>query len=222
MSFDAEGFEIIESVLPIQAVENLLDSVTQLKLEPLRGGIRRIENLLPNIALLSQSPRFANIAQKHITGKTSLVRAIYFEKSPENNWFVTWHQDRTVAVSARFEWESWGPWSIKAGAWHVQPPLEVLENMVTIRLHLDDATIENGCLKVIPGSHKYGLISTDNVMKHVHKTQAIHCESTAGGVVVMRPNILHASEKSVTPKPRRILHFEYSGFQLPKGIAWAT
>lgn len=220
MSFEEAGFELIDELLAPEMAQSLLAELTRLQLEPLRGGIRRIEKRLPEVAALASSPRFIATAQRHLSGPPELVRAIYFDKSPENNWFVTWHQDRTVAVSERFEAEGWGPWSIKSDVWHVQPPLEVLQNMITIRLHLDPATKANGCLKVLPGSHNIGLLPADAVQHSISHERAVYCESPVGGAVVMRPHILHSSEKSATAMPRRILHFEYSSYRLPHGISW--
>lgn len=93
------------------------------KLEPLRGGIRHIDKLVPEIAQLANSTLLLSTAKKYLPGSPSLVRAIYFDKSAENNWYVTWHQDRTVSVSNRFEMTGWSPWSVKADILHVQPPL---------------------------------------------------------------------------------------------------
>ncbi|HEX5339200.1 MAG TPA: phytanoyl-CoA dioxygenase family protein [Gallionella sp.] len=221
MSFDESGFEVLENLVAPDVVQTLLAELSQLKLEPLRGGIRRIEKRVPQIASLARSPDIMSVVRKHLPGQPELVRAIYFDKSPDNNWFVTWHQDRTVAVSSQFEADDWGPWSIKSDAWHVQPPIEVLREMVTVRVHLDDATVSNGCLKVIPGSHLPGILSTEAVQDKVHQEQAVYCEVPAGGAVIMRPHILHASAKSIAPIPRRILHFEYSSYKLPKGISWS-
>lgn len=222
VSLETAGFEVIERILSDQDLDHLLSLLTNQNLEPLRGGIRRIEQLVPEVATLASSPLLTRIAKKHLSGKPFFVRAIYFDKNPENNWFVTWHQDRTVAVSARFELEGWGPWSLKAGAWHVQPPLKVLEAMVTIRVHLDTTTMTNGCLKISPGSHRLGLIPSDKVLEQVDNNKVVYCEAPAGGAVVMRPHVLHASEKSLTTASRRVLHFEYSCFKLPKGIEWAA
>lgn len=216
------GFELIDGLLTLDEVEALLADLARLQPEPLRGGIRRIEQLVPRIAALARSQKLLSVASGHLTGQPELVRAIYFDKSPANNWYVTWHQDQTVAVSRRFDLESWGPWSMKAGAWHVQPPLEVLDQMVTIRIHLDPASVSNGCLKVMPGSHRIGLIDVDRVHEHVKKEGVIYCESPLGGAVVMRPHILHASDKSVASDPRRILHFEYSSYELPDGVTWSA
>jgi len=222
MSLEASGFIVIDHVLPAQEVEQLLALLNNLELEPLRGGIRRIERLVPAVAALAHSPRLMDIAKEHLSGNPCLVRAIYFDKSPEHNWFVTWHQDRTVAVSDRFDKDGWGPWSLKAGAWHVQPPIGVLESMVTVRIHLDAATPTNGCLKIAEGSHRLGLIPSDQIGTQVAKHNIVYCATSAGGAVVMRPHVLHASEKSSTNTWRRVLHFEYSNFQLPPGIIWAA
>jgi len=222
MSLEDSGFIVIDHVLPAQEVEQLLALLNNLKLEPLRGGVRRIERLVPDVAALAHSSLLMDITQKHLSGEPRLVRAIYFDKSPEHNWFVTWHQDRTVAVSGRFDMEGWGPWSLKAGAWHVQPPIDVLESMVTVRIHLDAATPANGCLKIAEGSHRLGLIPSGQVGEQVAKHNIAYCATPAGGAVVMRPHVLHASEKSSTNASRRVLHFEYSSFQLPPGISWAA
>ncbi len=222
MELDDLGFEVIDSLITANEVQLLLAVLGELKLEPLRGGIRRVEQRVSQVAALAQSTPLLSVAAQHLCGKPQLVRAIYFDKSPENNWFVTWHQDRTVAVSRRFEQVGWGPWSLKAEVWHVQPPMEVLNNMVTIRVHLDPATIDNGCLKIMPHSHRLGLLASDNVHAQINKDQAVYCETAAGGAVVMRPHVLHSSEKSVATTSRRVLHFEYSSYTLPEGVTWAA
>lgn len=221
MSFNDLGFEILEDLVAPDVVQSLLAELMQLKLEPLRGGIRRIEQRVPQVAALANSSSLISVARKYLSGQPELVRAIYFDKSPDNNWLVTWHQDRTVAVSNQFEADGWGPWSIKSGAWHVQPPIDVLKEMVTIRIHLDDATVSNGCLNIISGSHTLGILTVEEVQVKVHQEQAVYCEVPAGGVVIMRPHILHSSGKSVSSIPRRILHFEYSSYKLPEGITWS-
>jgi ectoine hydroxylase-related dioxygenase (phytanoyl-CoA dioxygenase family) len=222
MSFAEQGFAILPSVLRSDEVEDLLLALSGLRLEPLRGGIRRIEQRLPQVATLAHSAPLRALAQAYLSGSPQLVRAIYFDKSPSNNWLVSWHQDKTVAVSARFAVEGWRAWSLKAGAWHVQPPLAILEDMLTLRIHLDPATVANGCLKVLPGSQRHGLIATAAVRHHIDDSQVVYCEVPVGGAVIMRPHLLHASEKAVAPLPRRVLHFEYSSYPLPPGVAWAA
>lgn len=220
--FDRQGFGIIEGLLTASEIEQMLAALSGQKIQPLRGGIRRINALVPQVAELAISSRLLALAQTCLPGEPRLVRAIYFDKSPESNWYVTWHQDRTVAVSKQFEATGWKPWTRKADAWHVQPPLDVLEAMITIRLHLDDATLANGCLRVVPASHKLGLLPTQLVAQHMRSAQIVDCEAAAGDALLMRPHILHASAKSDSLLPRRVLHFEYSSYALPQGITWAA
>ena len=222
MTFEDSGFEILRHLLAPNQVKTLISELGKLQGAPLRGGIRRIEHLVPRVATLAKSSQLLSLAQRYLTGLPQLVRAIYFDKSPENNWFVTWHQDKTVAVSKRFEAEGWGPWSLKADIWHVQPPIDLLKNMITIRIHLDSAAPTNGCLKVIPGSHNMGLLAIGDVQGQACSHQSVYCEVPAGGALIMRPHVLHASEKSVAPQPRRVLHFEYSSYELPEGITWSA
>jgi ectoine hydroxylase-related dioxygenase (phytanoyl-CoA dioxygenase family) len=222
MVFDDAGYRVVTNLLAPEVVQTLLSELAQLKLEPLRGGIRRIDQLIPQVADLARSSNLLSAASIHVSSQPELVRAIYFDKTPENNWSVTWHQDRTVAVSQRFEADGWGPWSLKSDVWHVQPPIEVLQDMITIRVHLDAATAANGCLKVIPGSHRFGLLASGELQERTNKDHAVYCEVPMGGALIMRLNILHSSEKSAKSLPRRVLHFEYSSYKLPEGITWAT
>lgn len=222
MNLQHAGFDILHELIAPEVSSALLEQLSALRLQPLRGGIRRIEQQLPAVEVLAKSARLLELVRPYLDGEPKLVRAIYFEKSPQNNWYVTWHQDKTVSVSHRFEAEGWKAWSLKAGAWHTQPPLAVLENMVTIRIHLDPATRQNGCLKVIPRSHLSGLLKPAEIQSQVGQSQPDYCEVPAGGAVMMRPLILHASEKAINDTPRRVLHFEYSGYALPEGIAWTA
>ena len=126
MAFADAGFEVLENILEPEEIDVLLIALEQQKLPPLKGGIRRIEQKIPAIAGLAKSNRMMALAKCYLNPEPQLVRAIYFCKSPANNWLVTWHQDKSIAVSERFAAEGWGAWSLKAGVWHVQPPLAVL------------------------------------------------------------------------------------------------
>ena len=72
------------------------------------------------------------------------MRGLYFDKLPEANWKVPWHQDLSIAVRARLDVEGFGPWTEKAGVLHAQAPAAVLERMLAVRVHLDDCGRENG------------------------------------------------------------------------------
>jgi ectoine hydroxylase-related dioxygenase (phytanoyl-CoA dioxygenase family) len=111
------------------------------------------------------------------------------------------------------------PWSVKEGVPHVQPPVELLEQMLTVRLHLDDCDETNGALRVLPGSHRLGRLSADAI-KSLREETAVACSVAAGGALVMRPLLLHSSERSHRESHRRVIHLEYAGFDLPDGLEW--
>jgi ectoine hydroxylase-related dioxygenase (phytanoyl-CoA dioxygenase family) len=110
---------------------------------------------------------------------------------------------------------------VKEGVLHVQPPPQVLDKMITLRVHLDDTHEENGCLRVIPRSHQLGLLTPDEIHQYVSCSSPVSCVASAGSVLVMRPHLLHASNKAINPARRRVIHIEYSSYQLPSGVSWA-
>ncbi|NOQ64194.1 MAG: hypothetical protein GQ582_06755 [Methyloprofundus sp.] len=186
-----------------------------------KGGVRNAEKKYQSIKNLVSSEKLLNRARNYLLNDPKVVRVIYFDKTIENNWLVTWHQDRTVAVTERFELEGWGSWSVKDGTHHVQPPLEVLNNMITFRVHLDAANEKNGCLKIMPCSHKLGILSQAEINQYCNNHTSINCIVNKGDTLIMRPHLLHSSSKAVNPTNRRVVHIEFSGFCLPEGILWA-
>lgn len=216
-----DGYEMIGKFLSCDQLDSINREIEAVRLPAKAGGIRNVEKKFPSIHELANSEQLNIQAKKYLTGEPSLVRAILFNKTTENNWLVTWHQDRTVAVSERFEKDGWEPWSVKDGAVHVQPPVDVLNKMVTFRIHLDDTNQENGCLKVLPKSHRLGILDHGAIQEYLQYKEAVICEALAGSVLVMRPHILHSSSKASNPSQRRVLHLEYSNFKLPPGVAWA-
>jgi ectoine hydroxylase-related dioxygenase (phytanoyl-CoA dioxygenase family) len=115
----------------------------------------------------------------------------------------------------------YGPWSVKEGVLHVQPPASVLERMVSVRLHLDDCPEENGALRVIAGSHASGKLDERLIHDIVKRNVAVTCAMQRGGVLMMRPLLLHASSASKSPGHRRVVHFDYAASELPSEMDWA-
>jgi ectoine hydroxylase-related dioxygenase (phytanoyl-CoA dioxygenase family) len=215
------GVEIRKGVLGSEDIEDLVSEIT-LESEILsKTGIRNLEKKFEGIAKLAAKPQVMNIVAEILPGKARLVRAIFFDKTPEKNWFVSWHQDKTVALNRKAAMQGWGPWSVKDGVWHVQPPAEVLASMLTIRLHLDRADEETGCLRVIPSSHRSGILKPQEIEQIVEQIAAVPCIVSAGDAVVMRPHVVHSSRKSTSRKHRRVVHLEYSDYRLPHGVQWA-
>ncbi len=151
------------------------------------------------------------------------VRALLFDKRPGSNWVVAWHQDTMIPVHSRppDAIPGFGAWSVKHGVPHVRPPASVLESMVSVRLNLDPAQASNGALKVLPGSHRGGLLDAAAIESARERHQAKTLEVAAGDVVLMRPLLLHASSRSAAPTQRRVVHLEFAGTSLPEPLEWA-
>ncbi len=184
-----------------------------------KAGDRQLLSI-PAIAQLANSARLLDVVAPYLPGKPQLVRAIYFDKSPEVNWLVPWHQDLTIAVREKLDVPGYGPWSIKDGILHVQPPVEVLESMITLRIHLDDTDETNGALRVLPGTHLRGKLATAEIATTREHVTEFLCVATHGDAYLMRPLLLHASSRSTSDRHRRVLHFEYAGCELPAGLNW--
>ena len=221
MSFKNDGFEILSDCVSTKSLNTIIEDVVSSDIKRQKGGIRNAEKKYQSIKNLVSSEKLLNQARNYLLNDPKVVRVIYFDKTVENNWLVTWHQDRAVAVTERFELEGWGSWSIKDGTHHVQPPLEVLNNMVTFRVHLDAANEKNGCLKIMPCSHELGILSQDEINQYCNNHILINCIVNKGDTLIMRPHLLHSSSKAVNPTNRRVVHIEFSGFCLPEGILWA-
>lgn len=160
------------------------------------------------------------IARSALGGRAKPVRAILFDKTAAANWKLGWHQDRTIAVRRRVEANGYGPWSIKAGLQHVEPPFDLLAEMVTLRVHLDDVGPNNAPLLIAPGSHRLGRIPVGEIEEVVKKCGAFVCLANRGDVWLYATPILHASDAAALPRRRRVLQIDYSAGELPAGLDW--
>ncbi len=150
-----------------------------------------------------------------------LVRIIAFDKSTATNWFVPWHQDRTIAVLRRVETDGYDNWTVKDGNVLVEPPIALLEAMVTLRVHLDDCDENAGPLEVIPGSHASGRLDKTDIAAGIVDGSALLCLAERGDILAMRPLLLHRSQRARRPRRRRVLHLEYCAAALPSGLSWS-
>ena len=146
------------------------------------------------------------------------VQCTFFEKSEAVNWLVPVHQDLSIPVRGRTEAECLRGWSLKEYGWYAQPPLTVLEQLVAVRVHLDECGAEDGPLYVVPGSHAQGVINVSDACRLRTGEQA--CIAKAGDALVMRPLLLHRSSKSSGASRRRVLHFLFGPASMPQGIEW--
>ena len=170
--------------------------------------------------LLSVSGPVGRIAAQLTSGGARPVRAVMFDKTTEANWSVAWHQDRTIPVKERVEAEDLGPWSTKSGLLHVAPPFEVLARMVTLRVHLDPVGSENAPLRIAVGSHRLGRVAAGDADEQAATRPQQACLAEAGDVWAYRTPILHASDRALTPRRRRVLQVDYADFDLPGGLKW--
>lgn len=184
------------------------------------SGSRRIIALSPSLVHFLNAPIIRELVEPVLGSSFFVVRALIFDKSPQANWLVPWHQDVTIAVQHRKAVPGFGPWSEKAGIPHVQPPVSILERMLTVRIHLDNCGAENGPLRVLPGSHRSGRLSSEQIQRWLETAEAVSCCLPEGGVLLMRPLLLHASSMAHVPNRRRVLHLEFAADPLPSGLLW--
>ncbi|NRB41976.1 MAG: phytanoyl-CoA dioxygenase family protein [Pseudomonadales bacterium] len=221
MNIEENGFELHKDFLDQVSIEEIINEIESLDSNYPKHGIRNAEKKLLSVKKLVDSNLLRDKAKNFLTGEPQIVRVIVFDKTPDKNWLVTWHQDKTISVSEKAEISGWGPWTLKDGINHVQPDIRVLEDMITFRIHLDDANESNGCLKVIPNSHSLGILTKNDQDRVVNEVEEHICSAKSGDLLVMRPHLLHSSSKGKAPSHRRIVHVEYSSFKLPMGLAWA-
>jgi hypothetical protein len=226
-AIDAKGFAIVEGVLSGETIDLL---ALTLENQETSGALRRqgkqfaVRNLLdlPEMNELAHSRPVCDLVRCVLGDVFFPVRGILFDKIPAANWKVPWHQDVTIAVCERADVEGFGPWSMKAGIQHVQPPPSVLEKMISVRLHLDVCDESNGALRVIPESHRHGRIPEAEVGGFVESAAERVCAVDRGGAILMRPLLLHASSPSTSPAHRRVIHLDFASEPLPNPLRWLS
>lgn len=200
------GFHIQNGVLSIDECDTLIKAIPKEKRE--RAGVRHLMNN-DFVSKIANDERLVAIAGKFIGVNVVPYRATLFEKSGYANWLVAWHQDTALPLINSFVSEDWGPWSIKFGINYAHAPTWALERVIALRIHLDPSTSTNGPLRVIPGSHLLGVLDDRKVFEHARNSAQVECLTDKGGVIAMRPLLIHASSKALENSPRRVLHIEY-------------
>jgi hypothetical protein len=215
---ERQGFELWRDALSPEIVADLIGAI---EAAGARGGVYGLRNLLRRSARVREVARALRTLVEPILGAGAFpTRALLFDKLPRANWLVGWHQDLTIAVRARVDLEGFRAWTIKGGVPHVQPPVSILDNMLTLRLHLDRADAENGALIVLPGTHAMGRLPDDWAVPADAEERAVVCAAEAGDILAFRPLLLHMSRKSTRPSHRRVIQIEYAASPLPPALAW--
>jgi hypothetical protein len=224
MKLDRDGFALIPGLLSAGDCRALVGALAE---EPAdtpaasqrAGAIYARRNLAshPAVRALLTRPEVSALFSMPL----HLVRAILFDKVPGANWPVPWHQDLSVVVKERVDLPGWGPWSVKAGLVHVQPPAPFLERMLALRLHLDPCPVDNGALKVLPGTHTQGRLTAEVIQTLRESVPETLCPAATGDALLMRPLLLHASAPALQPTHRRVLHLELAPPDLlPPPLVW--
>lgn len=216
---NTKGYFIASGIVPAHQVDLLCQKVSA-ACAGLRPGARIPELKDESFQGLAWFPGIMDMVRNVIGAEARPVRMLLFDKSRGANWSVQWHQDLSIAVRHRSELDGYTGWSVKDGILHVQPPAQVLESMLTCRIHLDDADLSNGALLVIPGSHRLGRIKESEIHSLVTGGRETVCKVKAGDAMFMKPLILHASRKARSPKHRRVIHVEYAAKELPNSVEW--
>ena len=171
-------------------------------------------------AVLATTGSVGALAVRLTSSAARPVRAVMFDKTPDANWAVAWHQDRTLPVAQRIDVEGFGPWSTKDGVLHVAPPFEILARMITLRIHLDPVDAANAPLRAALGSHHLGRVAAEDAAARVAEHPAIACLAEPGDVWAYATPILHASDRAAPARRRRVLQVDFADFDLPGGLQW--
>jgi ectoine hydroxylase-related dioxygenase (phytanoyl-CoA dioxygenase family) len=205
---ERDGFAVIPNVFTIETMDRLVDDVGLRKAHRSRAGVRHAMRI-PAVAALARNAPLTEIAQSVLGLNAFPFRATLFDKSYQSNWLVVWHQDTTLPLREKRETAGWGPWSVKDGIQYAHAPASALRYVLALRVHLDDSTSRNGPLRILPGTHNHAVLSDDAIHELANEIAPFDCVVGKGGIVAMRPLLVHASSKSQIDPPRRVLHIEY-------------
>ena len=181
-------------------------------------AIRQLIKNVPELSNLLFNKKLTELIFDLSESEYFLTKAIYFDKPSESNWFVAYHQDLSISVDKKADLENYENWTFKKGQYGVQPPIEILQDTITIRIHLDKTNKNNGALKVIPKSHLNGIIRADS--KDWNLENEFICEVEKGGAMLMKPLTLHASNRTTNGKKRRVIHLEFNKNKLTEPLNW--
>ncbi len=221
-----DGFALLDDVfnqIEIEEILGELDCSIENDLDGIKNSrgqtyaARNVSKNNPRLLECWKKPVLLELVHQVLGRKAGLVRILFFDKHPDRTWSLPWHKDVTIAVKDnQLPTHHFSKPTIKSGVPHVHASTEVLSDMLTLRIRLDEITQHNGPLQVARGSHKNGkAASTDN--------QAVTVLSSAGAVLAMRPLLSHASESSTAgcTDHRRILHLEFASSPLlPDEYQW--
>jgi ectoine hydroxylase-related dioxygenase (phytanoyl-CoA dioxygenase family) len=203
------GFAVIPSVFEEDRVALLAENLAMANLRRSRAGVRHALGVA-SVASFANDPQLLELARYILGAGAYPFRATMFEKNTDANWLVVWHQDTALPLGRREETPGWGPWSVKEGVIYAHAPASALSQVLALRVHLDDSTSRNGPLRVLPATHMLGVLSDDAIHQLAQDIVPVECCVPRGGIVAMKPLVVHSSSKSQSECARRVLHIEYA------------
>ena len=221
-----EGFVNINNIFSNLEVENILQLINQA--DASRKTFRRSADLfairqflkeIPEISEAILTEEFKQLIHDVFGSDYFIVKSIYFDKPEQSNWFVAYHQDLTISVDGKVELNDYSKWTVKQDQFSVQPPLDILKDIYTVRIHLDDTDEQNGALRVVPGSHLKGIHRAEHI-DWSNETENI-CDVPKGGVMIMKPLLMHSSSRTTNNHKRRVIHIEFCNQELHEPLKWA-
>jgi ectoine hydroxylase-related dioxygenase (phytanoyl-CoA dioxygenase family) len=218
---DRSGFWVEDEVFSDRECDDLIEAAPLGMQGRSRAGARHLMSI-PAIEAATKDERLLRIARRALSPGAVPFRATLFDKSATANWLVVWHQDTALPLESRNNSTEWGPWRLKAGVLYAHAPAWALSRVLALRISLDASTSENGPLRVIPGSHLAGVLSDDEILGLARTHENIEVIVPRGGVLAMRPLLVHSSSKARSGEPRRVLHLEYAdALELKPGLRLA-
>jgi hypothetical protein len=218
-AFDRDGIVVRRAVVFDDTLATLCPRFASSSARP---GARGFQIAGSVSSVIDASGPMGSLAAAAAGGRVRPVRILFFDKTPESNWAVPWHQDRSIAVNKRADVDGYGPWTVKNGVDHVEPPVAVLEKMLTLRLFVDDCASDGGPLLIAVGSHRHGRLPVENVAELVSRSEIFVGTGRAGDVLLMKTLALHSSKRANMPTHRRVLHVDYTTEDLPPPLEWKS
>ena len=212
------GYEIVEDIYTAAEVEEILALIDAAELEN-SFGVREFLKNNPEMIDKVFNENLRKVLHRLSPDCNKSIKSIYFDKPPSANWVVNWHQDLTINLRSKKSTDGIKNWRVTNDRTVVQPDRKLLEKIFTIRIHLDDCNKDNGALRVIEKSHKNGVVEIKEWVRSKEGKERV-CEVKKGGILVMRPLLLHSSRRTENQKNRRIIHIEFTDAELPNGLEW--
>jgi ectoine hydroxylase-related dioxygenase (phytanoyl-CoA dioxygenase family) len=209
---EQRGFSILPAAFLQHEMEKFTQDLERSALARSRAGIRHALRH-EGIRDLAADPRLLSLAREILGHEAIPFRATLFDKSPRANWLVVWHQDTALPIRERHDILGWGPWSVKDGIIYAHAPASALCQVLALRVHLDESNADNGPLRVLPGTHTKGVLTDNDMEGLAEAVPPVDCVVPQGGLLAMRPLIVHASSKSRSQVPRRVVHIEYAAYR---------